>query len=1006
MKGYIRAAIVSRKTTIFFIVLSMIFGIYNYIYMPKQETPDFAAPYAKITVVYPGASPEEVEKQVTDPIEDVTAEVPGYKSVQSYSKNSISIVVLELDSGADIEAAWTVLKDKMSTLESELPDGVTSVDVNTDITETAGIIISLSGENYTYNQLADIASDIEKELTKVDGISRFDVVGKQEETVVVKVNTSKLNQYGLTLDEISQIIAAQNYELPLGNLSDDDTKINVTAAGSLAAVSDIENLIISVSADNGSSLRLKDIADVTKEYADSNYKIKQNGENAVLLTGYFKEDENIVLIGKDVETVIQSFEKTLPEDLKFEEVLFQPGNVSRSINNFLLNLVEALILVIITVFLGMGFRNALITSISIPLSITLSFSVMALLGIKIHQISISALIIALGMLVDNAVVVTDAIQVHLDRGASKLDACVNGVREVNIPILTSTLTTVGAFLPLLLLTGTAGDYIESIPQVVIIALSASYLVAIFAIPTFSYLFLEPSKNVKKPSRIKPFFTNLLERAFDHKKATFAIVLVLIVMAGYLGGNLGLKFFPMADTDMVYMNITAESSTSIDETEKIVDQIEAIIGEQPEVVSYTAAIGDGLPKFYTTLPLSTQSNDYAQIMMKLDLSKTDRFKSNDYFVDYLQNQIDGAIAEATVSVRELEQGDPSGSPINVKLTADSMEELSAVVSELKAVLVNVEGTVGVSDNLSEEVFEFEVTYDNVAGSYRGVSLYDMEKEIGIALRGKTASILKNDGDESPIIVKSDITTKEMLENLEIKSTATGQKVLLKDIADVTLVNKSPVIKKVDRELSATVSSDVKPGYNSVEIQNTFDKRIQDLDMQGVNLEYKGEKEKIIDSFGDMGILSIFSIIIIYGILLIQFNSFKQPIIIFAAIPLSVIGSVVGLTLFRQSLSFTAMLGIVSLFGMVVNNAIILIDYINGERKEGKDTRTACVDAVGRRFRPIILTTTTTVIGLIPLVLTGGELFRPMAISLMFGLLISMFLTLVLVPIIYSIFMKSN
>jgi len=1001
MKRILSAVIKGRKTTIFLLFVFMILGIYNYIIMPRQETPDINVPYAKITVTWMGASPEEIEKQITAKIEDMVAEIPGTDTIQSYSRNSVSIVVVKLDTETDVEKFWTKLREKAVALEGSLPDNASSLDINTDLTETAGMIIAMSGEHYSYDELAEFAENIGRELGKVDGVSRFDVIGSQDRYIKVKVDIGKLNQFNLSLSRVSDIIAARNQIIPLGSLKNNDTVINVAPTGDFDTLSDIGNLILLVSPENGSMTRLKDIATITEDYQDSNSRMKQNGENAVLLTGFFKSDQNIVEIGKNVDEVIQRFKSDLPENVLFDEVLFQPKTVGDSVNTFIINFLEAILLIIMTVFLGMGFKNAIITSLSLPLSVAITFSAMAVLNIQIHQISISALIIALGMLVDNAVVVNDSIQVHIDNGEERTSACVNGVKEVYVPILTSTLTTVGAFVPLLLLTGTAGDYIRSIPQVVIISLSASYFVAVFALPVFAWIFLKPSKIQKNTARIRHFFVNALSKALKKKVLILSATFFFFLGALGLATTLGLRFFPPADTDMVYMNINVPSSIHLDETEAVVKNIEAIIKEQPEVTQYTAAIGDGLPKFFATLPPMNASKDYAQIMMRLDLSLSERFQSNAYFVSYMQALIDSTVAKAVVTVKELEQGDPTGAPITVKLSGNDMEELFSAASLIKDELQKIPGTTNVDDNRVSNILEFEMSIDPVKSSMTGLSVYEVQKEAGIALNGYEASVYKEHGNEFPIVIESNIETKEQLENLGVQSSMTGKKILLKDVTDIKLIDSTPIIMRNDRELSITVTSDSLPGFSAVEIQNEITQKIETLNFDGVTITYEGEKQKIVDYFGDLGILSIFALLIIFSILLVQFNSFRQPIIIFATIPLSLIGSIIGLKIFGQPLSFTALLGMVSLLGMVVNNAIILIDFINIELREGIPLEEACMIAVDKRFRPIILTTTTTVIGLIPLVLTGGELFQPLAISLMFGLMVSMVLTLIIVPVTFSV-----
>ncbi|MBB6218755.1 multidrug efflux pump subunit AcrB [Anaerosolibacter carboniphilus] len=999
-KGLIHGAIKERKVTLFLAALIMIAGFYSYYITPKQENPEITAAVAIVTTVYPGASPEEVEKLVTRKIEDEAAELKGYDYAESQSRNGVSVVIVRLSQDADIEKAWTDLRQKMEDLQSELPDEAYPIQINTNLTETAGIIISMSGENYSYEELAAYAEDFKKELSKTKGIARFEISGKQEKEVIIEVDVAKINQYQLSFEDTVRVLQAQNVEIPMGQIKNEEARFNVATTGTYEDLKEIENTIVTGSKDSGAVVRLKDIAKVYMDLEDSSYRIKQNDRNAVLLTGYFQENKNIVIIGKEVEKTINKLKEDLPEDIYFDQVLYQPKDVSKAVNNFIINLIEGILFVIIVVFIGMGFRNALIVSMAIPLSILSTFVAMRLFDISIHQISITALIIALGMLVDNAIVVSDAIQVKIDNDVERMEACVEGVKEVAIPILTSTLTTVAAFIPLLLLPSVAGEYIRSLPLIIMISLSASYLVALLVTPTMAYLFFQKSEKKEKKYKIRAFFDRMLHIGMSKKKKTILSAFGIFGIAILLATQLGLQFFPKADTNILYVDIRTESGTDISKTEALVEQVAQILKNQKEVVSYTAAIGDGLPKFYNTMPVYTQSQDFAQIMLKVDLKKEKRFKTNTEFADALQEIFDERIAGGIATVKQLEQGEPIGSPVRVRIIGEDMEKLETATRKVNQYLSKIEGTINIDDDFTDKVYEFYVDIDTDKASFFGVTKYDIQKEVNIALMGRSAAIFRNNGNEYDMLVKSNVQSSEDLENMAIKSSVTGNKVLLKEVANIELRPQIPDIKKHDREKSVTIYSDVKPGFSSVEIQRQLQQGLETLELENVQVVFDGEREKIQEHFGSIGTSSIFALLLVYGILLIQFNSFIQPVVILLTIPLSTIGSIVGLFIFRQPLSFTGLLGIVSLLGIVVNNAIVLIDFINEERKAGKDIIQACLEAVDKRFRPIMLSTTTTVIGLTPLVFSGSELFQPMSIALMSGLMVSTLLTLVIIPVVYS------
>ncbi len=993
-------AIKNRKITLSIAVILVILGLFSYYVNPKQENPDINAPFAIITATYPGASPEDMERLVTREIEEEIAEIKGYSYSQSDSRNSFSITMIRLDSKADTKEAWAELRRRMDDLQKKLPEECSKIEINTDLDRTAGIILSLSSDKHTKEQLGWYAEELKKELVKINDISRIDIVGKLEKQINVKVDTSRLGLYNLSMEDVASIISLQNTEIPSGYIDDGETKLNVNMPGIYSSLEEIGNTVIGISADSGAVARLKHIASIYMEPREANLLARKDGRDAVLLVGYFKDNSNIIIVGRGIEKKIKDLERDLPEGMLLEPVLYQPEDVDRAVKDFSKNLILGVVFVIVIVFLGMGFRNALTVSAAIPLSIFVTFSIMRFLNIKIHQISIAALIIALGMLVDNAIVVTDAIQVRLDHGQARLDACVDGVKEVAIPVLTSTLTTVAAFIPLIMLPSVAGEYIRSIPQIVIISLSVSYMVALFVTPVIAYLFFKTNSNKGMLLRMQGWFGRALKVSLEKRFALVISVVAILLITIFIALSLGLSFFPKADTNMVYIDITAERKGDIKRTDSLVKAVEDIIKVQPEVLNYTSVTGSGLPKFYNTLSNYSPSEDFAQVMIRLDLKSGGRFKNNSRFVDYLQRALDNGLIGGTAVAKELEIGEPIGAPIRVRIMGDDSEDIKMVATKVKDKLRDIKGSINIDDDSATRDYEFYVDVDfDRAGNF-GLSRYDIQREVNIALMGRRASVFREKGAEYDIIIKGDIKSKEDLENLRIKSLVTGESALLKEVSRVELKDVVPYIKKYDGGKAVMVTADVRDGFNSVDIERRLKKGLKGLNLRGTDIIFDGEGKKIGEYFGDIGVSAIFAVLLVYAILLVQFYSFTQPLVILFTIPFSIIGSIFGLWIFRQPLSFTALLGVVSLLGIVVNNAIVLLDYINNAKKRGNTAKEACIKAVGKRFRPIMLTTTTTVVGLIPLVVSGSELFRPMAIALISGLMVSTLLTLVVIPVVYT------
>jgi multidrug efflux pump subunit AcrB len=621
------------------------------------------------------------------------------------------------------------------------------------------------------------------------------------------------------------------------------------------------------------------------------------------------------------------------------------------------------------------------------------------MGMQIHQISTSALIIALGMLVDNAIVIADAIQVRIDQGMARFDAAYEGARDSAIPVFTSTLTTVAAYSPLLFLPGPVGDFVVNIPQVVIIALSASYVVAMLVTPTLGVLLFRPTARVaERPNPLRRAFGAMLRWGLAHRLWTVAIALAALAGALLLQARLGLSFFPYSDKNMAYVTLESEIA-DLDRTEALAAQVEAILADTPEVASVTTALGEGLPKFFVTVPQHAQAEDYAQLMFRYDLSKSTRFASNEDLAFHLHERLAASISGATVAVKLLELADPSAAPVVVRVSGDDYDRLLEVSRQLQGLLREVPGAIDVADDALAKTLEFRVQVDDDVATALGITKYDIQRQINIALYGGQASVYRKAGREYEIWVQSDIDDVDSLLNLAIKSRVAGHKVLLKQIASVQLVPRVEQITRYQRERSIAVTCFVAPGFSAPAIAAAVERELlPQLNLDGVSIAFDGEREKIRKNFGNVGVSSLVALAAVYLILLLQFNSFRQPLVILVTVPLSVIGSIVGLFVVGQSLSFTALLGMASLIGIVVNNAILLIDFINKALARGDDITAACVDSVQRRLRPISQTTATTVVGLFPLALTDNPLFFPMSICLMFGLAVSTLLTMVVIPVV--------
>ncbi|WHH58699.1 efflux RND transporter permease subunit [Petroclostridium sp. X23] len=1000
-RGLIKSFIDNKSVIYFVVFIIFLVGAIAYQKIPKQEYPDTTMPACYITIVYPGATPKEMEQNVTKKLEEKIIEINDYYYSKSMIYNSISLTFLVVEpslSEEEIEERWDKVRHWIEEIKADLPDGVKEITMDTDVMEMPGAIMALSGKQYTYDQLDYYAKLLKDQLTGIDGIKKIEIDGLCDKVVKVDVDIDKLSYYQLALSDLYKVLQAQNTVIPIGAVENDDYSINVITNGDFESIEEIKKVIIKRNATEGEVITLDRVADIRMELEDSEFEATVNGMPNVFISVYFKEDSNIIYAGEEVRNRLEKQILQLPEGLEVSEITFIPETIADSIGEFSMNLIQGIVIVIIVIMLGMGLRNSLIVSLSIPLAIFITFSSMNLLGMKFHMLSLAALVLVLGMLVDNAIVVSDSIQARIDNDENRKDACINGAKEVAIPVLSSTLTTIAAFSPLLMLPAAVGAFIGSIPRIVIISLTASYVIAMLFIPVFAYSFFKKSKQKARTHRTKALFAKLLNHAIFHRWKTIGIAVLLLVLVMILSGFLEKSSYPTEDKNILYINVETEYATDFKKSKEEVRKIEEFLQEQEEIENCYATIGGDFPRFHMSVTYRPSAKNIAQIIIEFDLNKTDRFNSNPEFVDYLQNALSKKITGANMEVKEFEMtGD--GSPIQVRLLSEDKEAFREIGQEITDILYNMEGTKNVFNDIEGEIYNYKFNINKEQALGTGMISAEIQNEMNIALMGRNIGVFRDDGKEYDIKLKGIVKDIDDLRNLPLRSSITGLILSLKKFGSITMEPEVSKLVRYDNKPSVTISASPLAGYNAIKIQTELEEIIKNKGYQNIELVSEGAKGKLERSTGDMTLAGLFAIFLVYIILMLQFKSTIQPIIILLTIPLSFIGSILALVIFGQTISIFAMLGFLSLFGVVVNNAIILIDYINGERKNGTDIINACKKAADARFRPVVLSTTTTVLGLLPMALFGGVLFRPMALSFMGGLLMSTILSLIVVPVIY-------
>ncbi|MBS3990929.1 MAG: efflux RND transporter permease subunit [Erysipelothrix sp.] len=1009
MKHIVKWALKRHLIIYIFTILIATMGIFSYFEIPKQENPNTNLPAALITTIYPGATSIQVENLVTVPLENALSSLQKVDVMNSYSYNSASVIVVVFDIDADPETSISTLKDIVAKTQSSLPTLAYESTINDDLVSTPSFILSFSSSTLERSELASYAQSASTQLSRVSGVSRLIIDGEDTFEVLVNVDVDALNVYQISIETIVQLMQAQNLTIPSGSIVIDGQSINVQTPSSFESVNDIEDMIIKGSSSSVGFVRLSDVATVNV-VATSNAGFTRNGETTVLLTGYFNQNVNAVSIGNRVSQELNRIKQSFPSTLQVEEVMFSPKDIDNSINNFIGSLLQSIALIIFIVMIFVKLRNALVISLLLPLSILMTFIVMNILRIEFHFISIAALIISLGILVDNGIVIAEAIQYRLNEDYSKHDAIMMGVKDTAIPMLTSTLTTMVTFGMFFFVPGVIGKTVGTIPTIVISTLTASYLVAMIIVPIFANLLFkkESIQKIEKThqSVTYRFFRNLLEFGLKKPKTLIALAFSTLIISGLLFTQLNISFFPYSNKPTLHIDIASQQS-DLASTKMIHDQVLDIIKEYDEIINVTSAYGRGLPKFFITAPVLGENESNAQVLVNVNLVDS-RFSTNEELGRELQSRFNDVIVGADVQVRYLEYALPVEAKVAIALKGDDLDALLLASSIVQDELKTIQGTTNIRDTHVSSEPQYVVNIDPDYLSTSGLLKFDVVKTINTALMGTKPTQLTIDNRQIPINIQANIRSMDDLLNLTIRSSATNSIMQLRQVASLNIDFVNPSIFRQNGLRTITVLSDVLPNSDATSVELALREKLAlNQDLQDVEVVYRGELSNITDLISNLGLSSLAVIALIYLILVFQFNNLKQPLIILASIPLSLSGVFLGLVLFRVDIQAMALLGAVSLIGIVVNNGILLVEVINTQLQEGSSIEEAIFQALKERYRPITLTTLTTIIGVIPLILSNDPLTSPMALVLFFGLAMSTILTMVVIPtLVFLTYSKKN
>jgi HAE1 family hydrophobic/amphiphilic exporter-1 len=1002
-------------------------GFYSLIQIPKESAPEVVVPVGIVTTVLRGGAGEDVEKLVTNKLEEEIVNVENIDKVTSSSQEGVSVITAQFNASADIEKSIQDLKDAVDKVKTKLPtdaDEPTVTKVN--FSQQPILILSIS-QDLSPAGLTRLGDDLEKELRKVKGVSQVDILGTRKKQVQVVLRKDKLATYGVSINQVIAAISGANASFPIGSITVADVDYPIKFSGSIDEANQVPD--ITLTSPSGSVIYLRDIAFVADglEAPKTFSRISVDGQpsqNALTLNVYKKTGGDVTEIGQAVKEKIESLKSSMLLNANVV-VSFDGGDqVTKDLRELTRVGLETVVLVMIVLFLTIGWRESVVAGLSIPLSFVIAFIGLYASGNTINFISLFSLILAIGILVDSGIVVAEGIHTRIKLYGNVEDATIATIREYAWPLIAGTMTTVAVFAPLFFLSGVVGQFISSIPFTIIFVLIASIFVALGMVPLLATVLTKDSTGhnafvelqEKWFLKIKTWYMGFLgsilrNRSTQNKFFLGLIIAFFVALALPISGLLKVQFFPQDDQGLLFVTIEKPQGTPLVETDLVVRQIEEILYDEEYVTSFVTTVGAG--SAFVGDGNTGAATKIANITVLLT-DKNDRDKDSTEIMDKIRKDL-SPINEADVKVDQGNNGPPSGAPVTITFKGDNLEALSLLVSKAETILKGIPGTRDVETSLRDDGTQFEITIDRAKASQSGLSATQVAQVLRASIAGTTATTIKKQGEDIDVLVKVDLnanfinpedtikTTLDTIKQLSVV-TPTGT-VLLGSFISTKVSESRSVISHKDNKRIASVNSQLTDGATALEVVALFKKQEASLGIPaGIEIDYGGENEDVQTTFKEMILALLAGMAGMLAILVLEFNSFRYAFYLLFTIPLSLIGVLGGLTITGQTLSFSSMLGLIALAGVIINHAIILLDSIlhrlahEKEQEKPATLHDVIVESSSIRLRPIVLTTVTTVVGMIPLAGVSA-LWGPLAFAIMFGLTFAMVLTLILIPVFF-------
>ena len=1012
---------VNRPVTVIMVTLIVvILGVVSLAGIPIDLMPQIQIPIAIVSTSYSGVGPQEIEELVTKPLENAVATVSEIKSISSTSSEGDSMVIAEFGYSTDMDVAALDMREKVDLVKGALPEDASEpMVIKIDPNAMPVMQLALSnGDDLAKLQI--IGEDtIKPRLERLPGVASVTVSGGYENQIEVVVNQERLKGYGLTIDSLAQTLRSENLNLPGGEVKKGSQKLTIRTKGELKSLEEIKSLPIYLS--SGSTIYLSDIAEVNMNYKDVTSIAKTDGKRSISISIQKQSGTNTVEVADVIQKEIEILKKDFP-DINIAVVMDQSTYIKDSINNVVRNVIIGGVLAVAILYIFLrNIRSTLVIGTAIPVSIIATFALMYFNGITINMMTLGGLALGVGMLVDNAIVVLENIYRFRQEGFSRTEAAVKGTQEVGMAVIASTLTTVIVFLPIVFVEGITSIIFKELALTITMALGASLLVSLTLVPMLSskLLKIDEMQGQKHHGRFRLFnflfdsfdklfaqfersYKRILHWALDHRKSTIFIALIIFVLSMASLLAVGAEFFPATDEGQFSINITLPLGSELEDTNEIVEIIEGELESIVEIDTVFSNIGfsDGRRGSTNTGTNSAEIN----VVLK---SLKDRDRSTNEVADEVRKlikDIPGAEKSVQVSSTSMMGG---GTPIDIKIKGDDLGTLQQIGEDVKQLVASIEGTREVKSSMEEGIPEVSIMVNRRNASQYGLTATQIASTVKGTISGQVATRYKFDGDEIDVVIKGAPIYQESISNLEQTSIRTpkGISVPLGQVADVT-VERGPVsISREGQVRTINVTSQI-VGRDLASITGDIQVKLNGYELpKGYSYQLGGDNEEMVDSFKSLAMALLLAVVLMYMVLASQFESLLHPFTIMLSVPLAVAGGALGLFITGRTLSVPAFIGVIMLAGIVVNNAIVLVDYINTRRANGEERKEAIVNAGPIRLRPILMTALTTILGLVPLALgigEGAETQAPMATVVIGGLILSTLLTLIFIPVMYTLF----